>query len=129
VSTSRHRLDVYDGREPREIATYTTVEAAHYLRVPEQTLRNWCFGRSSSANGKAVGAVIQVADTRRHLLSFVNLIELHVLDAIRRQHHVQLSNVRKAVAFLQREFREDHPLADVQMETNGKDLFVQKLGN
>jgi uncharacterized protein (DUF433 family) len=127
VSASRHRLDVYDGRDPREIATYTTVEAAHYLRVPEQTLRNWCFGRSSS-DGKAVRAVIQEADTRRHLLSFVNLIELHVLDAIRRQHHVQLSSVRKAVTFLQREFKEDHPLADVQMETNGKDLFVQQLG-
>ena len=107
MSAQRHRLDVYHGRDPREIPTYTAVEAAHYLRVPEQTVRNWCFGKSWSVRGKAVSvrSIIQVADPGHHLLSFVNLVELHVLDSIRRQHHVQLGQVRKAVTFLKRAFK------------------------
>jgi uncharacterized protein (DUF433 family) len=62
------------------------------------------------------------------MLSFVNLVELHVLDSIRRQHQVELTTVRSAVAFLQREFKTEHPLADVQMETDRRDLFVEKVG-
>jgi uncharacterized protein (DUF433 family) len=131
VTTMRRlRPEIYRGRDPREIPTYTTVEAAHYLHVPEQTLRNWCFGRSWYSDGKSitVRAVIHAADPRQHMLSFVNLVELHVLDSIRRQHRVELASVRKAVAFLRREFKAEHPLADIQMETNGKDLFVDRLG-
>jgi uncharacterized protein (DUF433 family) len=130
TTAGRPELGIYKGRDPRDIPAYTTVEAAHYLRVPEQTVRNWCFGRSWSMRGKSVTVkpVIQAADVRQHMLSFVNLVELHVLDSIRRQHQIELASVRKAVAFLRREFKTEHPLADVQMETNGKDLFVERLG-
>lgn len=130
TTARRPELGIYKGRDPCEIPTYTTVEAAHYLRVPEQTVRNWCFGRSWSTRGKptAVKPVIQAADARRQMLSFVNLVELHVLDSIRRQHQVELPSVRKAVVFLRGAFKTEHPLADVQMETNGKDLFVERLG-
>lgn len=128
--TRRQEPDIYRGRDPREVPTYTTIEAAHYLRIPEQTVRNWCFGRSWSRNGKTVHvrAVIPAADVTRRMLSFANMVELHVLDSIRRQHYVELHIVRKAVAFLKREFDTKYPLADIQMETNGKDLFVGQLG-
>ncbi len=123
--------DPYRGRDPREIPTYNTIDAARYLRIPEQTIRNWCFGRSWSIRQgrRDAPAVIHAADTGRRALSFINLVELHVLDAIRRDHRVQLANVRRTVTFLKREFETAHPLADVQMETNGKDLFVEKYGN
>jgi Uncharacterized conserved protein len=130
MNVNRQELDIYRGRDPREVSTYSTIEAGHYLRIPEQTIRNWCFGRSWSRGGKPVHvrAVIQAADAGRRMLSFVNMVELHVLDSIRRQHQVELTNVRKAVTFLKREFGTQHPLADIQMETNGKDLFVEQLG-
>jgi len=130
MNASRQELNIYRGRDPREVPTYTTVEAGHYLRIPEQTVRNWCFGSSWSKRGRPVHirAVIQAADVSRRMLSFVNMVELHVLDSIRRQHKVELNNVRKAVAFLKREFGTQHPLADIQMNTNGKDLFVEQLG-
>jgi uncharacterized protein (DUF433 family) len=123
--------DLYGGRDPREVPTYNAINAAHYLRVPERTIRNWCFGRSwSTPAGRArtASGVIRPADSERRLLSFVNLVELHVLDSIRREHRIGLENVRRAVGFLSRKFETAHPLADVQMETNGKDLFVQRLG-
>lgn len=123
--------DVYGGRDPRTIPTYNTIDAAHYLRIPEQTIRNWCFGRAwstSKGRSRQASAVICAADPQHRRLSFVNLVELHVLDSIRREHGIGLDNVRRAVRFLSGEFDTPHPLADVQMETNGKDLFVQQLG-
>lgn len=128
--THTQERKIYGGRDPREIPAYTMVEAARYLRVPEQTVRNWALGRSWSRQGKPVQvrAVIQAADMQRRMLSFVNMIELHVLDSIRRQHQVELNSVRKSVAFLKRTFGTTHPLADIQMETNGKDLFIEHLG-
>src|SRR5688572_11820077 len=130
MKASRQELDIYRGRDPREVPTYSTIEAGHYLRIPEQTIRNLCFGRSWFSGGRMVQvrAVIQAADATRRMLSFVNMVELHVLDSIRRQHQVELNSVRKAVTFLKRDFGTQHPLADIQMETNGKDLFVEQLG-
>jgi hypothetical protein len=41
---------------------------------------------------------LRASDVTQRMLSFVNLVELHVLDSIRRQHNVELDNVRKAEA-------------------------------
>ncbi len=38
--------DPYRGRSPREIPAYSPFEASHYLRVPENTIRNWASGDS-----------------------------------------------------------------------------------
>jgi uncharacterized protein (DUF433 family) len=51
-----------------------------------------------------------------------------VLSAVRRRHGVTLSAIRKAVAFLGREFGSKNPLSDEQMRTDGKHLFVEKFG-
>lgn len=124
--------DPYGGRDPREIAAYTTVEAAHYLRIPENTLRAWCFGRSSASrhgNARRIPSVIKVADPARHLLSFVNLLEMHVLDAIRRRHQVELKRIRSAIRYLEDHFSLAHPLVDEAMETDGTDLFISNYGS
>lgn len=115
--------------KPREIPTYGTFDAARYLRMPENTIRAWAFGRSYPAVGgqRRTSPIIEVADPSRHLLSFVNLVELHVLDAIRREHEVPMPEIRKAVRYLRREFESKHPLADEAMETDGSSLFVRKL--
>jgi uncharacterized protein (DUF433 family) len=61
-------------------------------------------------------------------LSFINLVEVHVLDALRRNHHVPLDKIRIALDYLQRQFGTKHPLAEERFETDGLDLFVQKYG-
>ena len=64
------------------------------------------------------------------MLSFVNLFEGHVLDALRRQHQVPLQRVRTALSNLRsRESRSAHPLADYQFLTIGFDLLVEELGS
>ena len=37
--------DLYKGKDPRDLPAYTVSEAAHYLYVPEATLRSWVMGR------------------------------------------------------------------------------------
>jgi uncharacterized protein (DUF433 family) len=66
-------------------------------------------------------------DQQLAALSFINLVEAHVLDAIRREHHVPFPNVRSAVSYVQRQFHSKHPLAEQKFETDGVNLFVSRF--
>ena len=116
--------------DPREAPTYTLAEAAYYLAVPYATLRSWFLGRHYpvAAGKKFFAPIIEIADKKKQRLSFINLVEAHVLNAIRREHEIQLPKVRKAVTYLRNKLQSRHPLADQQFETDGLDLFVQKYG-
>ena len=109
---------------------YRLPEAAHYLRLPASTLRMWLIGQDYEAAGRRriLRPVITPALAEPPTLSFVNMVEAHVLTAIRYQHGVPLPAVRRAVEYLTREFRSPHPLADEQFETDGVRLFVERLG-
>ena len=130
VNTVRTKADLYGGRNPREIPIYSTPEAAHYLRFPENTVRSWVHGRvyPTSHGDRRARPVIPPADPRSGGLSFINLLELHVLGAIRRQHQVDMRNVRAGIEFLKERFDSEHPLIDEVMDTDGKHLFVRKYG-
>jgi hypothetical protein len=69
----------------RELPAYSIAEAAHYLRIPIATLRSWVRGRHypTEAGEKFFKPVIDLPDPNLASLSFVNLVEAHVLDAIR----------------------------------------------
>jgi uncharacterized protein (DUF433 family) len=114
--------DIYGGRGPLDAPAYAIAEAAHHLGLPLTTVRYWALGRDSHK------PVILIADPVEKALSFRNLVELHVLSAVRRQHNVSLPSIRKAVAFLGSKFRSAHPLSDEAMRTDGKHLFVEKFG-
>jgi uncharacterized protein (DUF433 family) len=112
----------------RETPLYTAAEAAHYLRVPVSTVRAWAFGQGQRKDGsRRFKPVIALASRQGRLLSFINLVELFVLTAIRR-HGVALPQVRRALDYLKKRFPSPHPLADNEFETNGVDLFVEKFG-
>ncbi len=112
--------DIYGGRDPIEIPAYTIAEAAQWLRVPGSTTRDWLLGRSSR-----FPPVVAIADRTSRTLSFRNLVELHVLAALRRDHEVPLQRVRQAVAFLQKRLDAPNPLASLQLLTDGRDLLVE----
>lgn len=128
--TTANRFDPYCGADPRAIPAYGLGEAAHYLSIPENTVRSWVSGRSfpSRSGVRRSPALVAAADPRRHLLSFVNLLELHVLGAIRRQHQVEMPKVRTALTQLAHKFNSPHPLIDREMLTDGTDLFAVHLG-
>ena len=91
-------------KDVRELAAYGIAEAAHYLLVPRATLRSWVAGMSygSGSERKLFKAVIQPAAKSPVALSFINLIEAHVLAAIRRKHRVDMPAVRRAIEYLKK---------------------------
>lgn len=124
--------DPYRGRSPRQIPAYDSFTAAHYLRIPENTIRNWAFGYAygtSSGRRMLTKPLIEVAGATKHLFSFENLIELHVLGALRREHNVEMRKIRRAIDYLQRKLASPRPLLEKVMETDGTDVFVTELGS
>lgn len=115
--------NIYGGSNPIDVPAYTAAAVAHHLHLPEPTVRYWAFGRD------ATKAIIAAADAGARLLSFRNLVELHVLSVVRREHRVALKEIRNAITYLGREFGSEHPLSDEHMLTDGKYLFIRKIGN
>lgn len=120
----------FQDTDPRYLATYTVSEASHYLLIPVATLRSWVVGRYYPVReGKGFfRPPILVPQKNPLMLSFVNLIEAHVLDAVRREFRVTFPKVRSAINYLRREFESDHPLAEQKIETDGRDLFIRSFG-
>jgi len=116
--------------DPRLVPAYSVAEAAHYLRMPKETLRSWVVGRLYPVAGqpKRSRSLIHLDDHKGQYLSFINLVEAHVLAAIRRRHGVKLPKVRKALDYVQRQFRVEHPLINQAFQTDGLDLFVERYG-
>lgn len=117
-------------RDLRDVSAYSIAEAAGYLRIPVSTLRAWLLGQRYTVGDQAkfFKPVIEIADRKGRQLSFINLVEAFVLAGIRREHEIPLPKVRKAVDYLRRTFSTRRPLADEQFETDGVDLFVEKMG-
>ena len=115
----------------REVPAYSFTEAARYLRLPLSTVRAWCIGQryyDTKRTPRRFASVIDIADPKLKRLSFINLVELFVLAAIRRKYEVGLPQVRQAVAYLKRKFPSPHPLANHEFQTNRVDLFAEKFG-
>lgn len=126
----KNGISLYRGEDPRGLPSYSIRETAHYLRIPIATVRSWVLGRwyQTERGKRRFAPIITLPDPDKPLLSFVNIVETHVLDAIRREHNVPLHKVRTALNYLKREFLSEHPLADQSFETDGSNLFIQKLG-
>jgi len=124
------RRDVFTQLDLRETPAYTIGDAAAYLRLPPSTLRAWTMGQRYRVRdtAKFFKPVIEIADRKNRQLSFINLVEAFVLAGIRREHEIPLPKVRKTVDYLRRAFRTRRPLAEEQFQTDGVNLFVEKMG-
>ena len=114
----------------RELPAYTVSEVAHYLTVPPATIRYWSVGR------RPYEPLIELPENsppRPTLLSFFNLVELHVLAAIRRKHRVTMPKVRTVIRYLIETApsvaNQRHPLISYELGTNGLDLFIERYGH
>ncbi|HEV3109127.1 MAG TPA: DUF433 domain-containing protein [Candidatus Binataceae bacterium] len=122
---------LYKGGDPRYLPAYPVELAAHLLLLPKSTLKAWVFGATWKPKGMPLRffePVIDPPDRSEQMLSFVNLVEAHVLKAVRRKHLVHMIKVRDAIEHLKDEFATQHPLADVDLLAGGKDLFLQEHG-
>jgi uncharacterized protein (DUF433 family) len=135
-SASRHdacviiSADIYTGRPPEDVPAYPFVEAGLLAGVPLSTVRSLVLGRPFPSCGgqRWSPLVIRLPEGQKQFLSFTNLVELHVLAAMRRKHALNLDAIRRAVRHVYDELGVEHPLADEQLKTNGVELFVEPLG-
>ena len=67
---------------------YGITEVGHYLQIPPSTLRSWVKGRFYPTEAghqffEPLIALPEVIESGPILLSFINVVEVHVLDALR----------------------------------------------
>ncbi|MBV8771908.1 MAG: DUF433 domain-containing protein [Deltaproteobacteria bacterium] len=132
MQASRRDLSIYGDRDPRDIPIYLLDEAAFILGLAPSTLKAWTFGsRWTEASGRKrtyEPLIIPPEKTDHFMLSFTNLIESHVLHAIRRVHKIKMSRVRAAMTALRHDFESQHPLAEEELYTEGTNILVAKYG-
>lgn len=124
--------DIYGGIDPRNVPAYSIGDAARYLRIPQATIRSWTLGRKyqTTRGISDFHPLIVVKNAKpRLLLSFTNLVEVHILRAIRQQHRIELDKVRIALDFIEEEFQVSHPLAYERFRTDGVNLFLERYGS
>lgn len=114
----------------REQPAYGLTEASRYLKLPPATLRAWTFGRpypTTSGEGH-FPPLIRPASSRPPLLSFSNLIEAHVLRALRAEHGVSVKAVRDAARFAERKLQINRLLLSQELRTKAGDIFLDRYG-
>lgn len=119
------------GDDPKEIPLYGISQAATYLKIPVPTLRTWIRGRKypvgRNKNIKFSEPVIKLPKDDLPMLSFMNLIEAHVLKGIRKIENIPFYKIRNALGYVEEKFSSKHPLADYQFLTDGVELFIEHL--
>jgi uncharacterized protein (DUF433 family) len=92
------------------------------------TLRSWFLGRPYPTSGgiSQFRPVLRPAKRRPPTLSFANLIEAHVLRALRTEHGVPLAAVRQALSYAETELEIDQLLLRQELRTAGGDLFLDR---
>ena len=121
--------DIYGGKSQRDLPLFPIANAARVVRIHPATLRAWTLGRSypTRSGPKSWKPLIRAADPKGGFLSFVNLVELHVLSTLRGM-QVRVDRIRSATKFIREEVGTDHPLADVDVHTDCVDIYVEYLG-
>lgn len=117
----KQQNSVLPGKDARLLPAYTFADAAKYLRLPAPTLRSWSVG-----TGRTV-PVFTMDDPDKQFLSFMNLIEAHILAGIRRKHGIGLPQVRRALDYVQQRCGVNRPLIDQSFQTDGRFLFIEQL--
>jgi uncharacterized protein (DUF433 family) len=121
-------IDIYGGKDPRLMPSYSAADASRYLKIPSATIRAWMVGYRRGSGQDPFHPLLEASQPRPLRLSFINLIEVHVLRAIRQHHRIDLHRVRIALDYINQQFQIPHPLAHQEFHTDGVDLFIEKYG-
>jgi uncharacterized protein (DUF433 family) len=116
-------LDIYGGRDPRDLPAYTTREIAVCLDIPLSRVRAWIVGQS---NFRPVLVPAAAAQSPGRALSFNNVIEIFVLDELRRRHAFSLQHLRRVLRHLDSAFPTvGHPLVKLDLRVANHQLFAR----
>jgi uncharacterized protein (DUF433 family) len=123
-------MPAFDKSDIRHQGAYSLAEAARYLKLPQATLRAWAVGRDYPvAEGQVrFKALITPARRKPPLLSFFNLIEAHVLRALRTEHGVSIKALRDSIAYAERTLKIQRLLLHEYLCTHGGEVLLEHYG-
>lgn len=130
-SVKKAKARLVTGRaDPLEVPAYGLAEAARYVRLSPATLRTWVAGRRyPRRDGTGTfKPLIALPSGNEGPLSFSNLVEAHVLRALRTEHGVSISAVRRAIDFAQRELGIERLLLSPELRAGAGELLLEKYG-
>lgn len=113
-----------------EAPRYTIPEAARYLQMAETTLKSWVAGRSYPTKKKGATwweNLINRPDPKDPRLSFSNLTEAFVLQALRKQYRVKMREVRIALDYACRKLGVERILLSKDLRVIQGSLFLQRI--
>jgi len=113
--------------EVKLLPAYSLAEAARYLGSHPSTLRAWFRGRPYRAKGenRYAKAVLSPAQSAGEPLSFLDVVEAHVLLAIRKGYRIPLRRFRVAMEHLREIGGDLHFLAHREFCHDDRDLFLK----
>lgn len=116
--------------DPKELPRYTVAEAARYVRMSETTLKSWVSGRSYPviSGERQWNGLIHRPDGSDPRLSFSNLIEAHVLTALRKEYRVKMPQVRTALEYAREQLGVDRILLSKNLRVMTGNVFLHHLG-
>jgi uncharacterized protein (DUF433 family) len=117
--------------DPRSMPAYPLAEAARYVHIAPATLRSWCLGRPyQRRDGVArFTPLIRLPAPRTGTLSFHNLVEAHVLRALRTEHGVPIKALREAIRYAEQSLRIERILLRKELCTHAGEVFLEHYGD
>jgi len=120
-------LSLYGGTDPREKPRYSFTEAARSTGIPVTTLRAWTVGqRYPRKEDTGFFDPLLHRPEGTGGLSFLNLIEAHILRALRTIHEVRLSTIREAIRIAEAELGIPSLLLDPRLKSSAGELFLDR---
>lgn len=118
-------------QDRREVPAYPLAEAARYIHLAPATLRSWVIGRDYPVRTGTghFQPLIKLPDPKNQALSFSNLIEAHVLRALRTEHGVSIQAVREALDYAESALGIKKLLLSDELRTDAGDIFLQTYGS
>ena len=112
----------------RNQPAYGLAEAGRYLRLPAATLRTWLVGRDypKGVARATFHPLIRPAKRQPLQLSFYNLVEAHVLRALRTEHGVALAELRRAIAYAEKKLQIQRLLLSQELRTHAGEVFLDR---
>ena len=110
-----------------ELPRYSIPEAARYLHMSKATLKSWIARRNDRDVEKPGAGLIHRPDPKSPDLSFSNLIEAHVLLALRTEYRVKMKEVRTALEYARRARRIDRVLLSPDLRATQGNVFLEKM--
>jgi uncharacterized protein (DUF433 family) len=117
------------------VGLYTPADACHLLRIPASTLRRWIDGytfplaRWSKRHQPGLFEPALPRTGGKLTLTFLDLVQLRVVRALRLDAKVPLQRIRTAAEVAADLFSTSHPLAFVRFKTEGRRIFASLDGD